>query len=97
MINSKLVGKTLPEIIHMIVFEELTSVTYHDGEYLESLLQKYISQEELADELQRCGDHNYDQGLIDGRREARDYENFRLCKRVTDLEQLLKENEIEFD
>lgn len=33
MINSKLVGKTLPEIIHMIVFEELTSVTYHDGDY----------------------------------------------------------------
>ena len=41
MINSKLVGKTLPEIIHMIVFEEITDVNYHDGEYLEMLLQEY--------------------------------------------------------
>lgn len=96
MINSKLVGKTLPEIIHMIVFEELASVTYYDGEYMEGLLEEYISQEELDDELQRCGDHNYGQGLIDGRREARNYENFRLCKRIADLEQLLKENGIEF-
>ena len=46
MINSKLVGKSLPEIIHMIVFEELTSVTYHDGECMESLLQEYISASE---------------------------------------------------
>ncbi len=31
MINSKLVGKSLPEIIHMIVFEQLTEVNYYDG------------------------------------------------------------------
>lgn len=96
MINSKLVGKTLPEIIHMIVFEQITELNYHDGEYMESLLEECISQEELADELQRCGDRNYDQGLIDGRREARNYENFRLCKRIVDLEALLKENGIEY-
>lgn len=49
MINSKLVGKTLPEIIHMIVFEELTSVTYHDGEYMEMLLQEYIHESDAED------------------------------------------------
>ena len=60
MINSKLVGKTLPEIIHMIVFEEITNVNYHDGEYIESLLQGYISQDdidetttELEDDIER--------------------------------------------
>ena len=41
MINSKLLGKSLPEIIHMIVFEEITDVNYHDGEYMEMLLQEY--------------------------------------------------------
>ncbi len=46
MINSKLVGKSLPEIIHMIVFEQVTSVNYHDGAHMESLLQEYISSSE---------------------------------------------------
>lgn len=49
MINSKLVGKTLPEIIHMIVFEEITEVNYHDGEYMEMLLQKYTHESDIED------------------------------------------------
>ncbi|HDG1611342.1 TPA: hypothetical protein PFD71_003232 [Vibrio cholerae] len=93
MINSKLVGKTLPEIIHMIVFEEITEVNYHDGEYMESLLQEYISQEELEDAAESNSEDSYYEGLCDGSRET----HLKLNQRIADLEQLLKENGIEFD
>lgn len=49
MINSKIVGKTLPEIIYMIVFEEVTSVTYHDGKYMEMLLGEYTHESDVED------------------------------------------------
>lgn len=83
MINSKLVGKTLPEIIHMIVFEELTSVTYHDGEYMESLLQEYTH----SSEREYLNDK-----IVDLENELADAEDY-----IEVLEELLKENGIEFD
>lgn len=89
MINLKLVGKTLPEIIHMIIYEEVTDVTYHDGEYMEMLLQEYISQDDVDETTETISELEADiERLEDTSREGQEHIEY--------LENLLKENGIEY-
>lgn len=94
MINSKLKlkGYSLEEVIHEGVFGNIPELTVDDWQYLESLVEGYLTPEQVnenvSSQLDETADVNYSQGLEDGRREY-----YYQMKR---LEELLKENEIEY-
>lgn len=94
MINSKLKlkGYSLEEVIHEGVFGNIPELTIDDWKYLESLVEEYLTPEQvnenISSQLDETADCNYNQGYSDGSGDYY-YENERL-------KNLLKENDIEY-
>ena len=86
MMQSKLIGKTIEEFIHDVIFEYVTEVNYCDGELLEHMLADFEERicSDTIDELdEKCT------MLEDDLQSAE--------SRIDYLEDLLQENEIEYE
>lgn len=94
MLNSKLKlkGYSLEEVIHEGVFGNIQELNIDDWKYLESLVEGYLTpeqvNEDISSQLDEAAEVNYSQGLDDGSRKY-----YYQMKR---LEELLKENGIEY-
>lgn len=57
MMHSKLLGKTIEEFIHDVIFEYVTAINFRDGEQLEYMLSDFEERirSDAIDELdERC-------------------------------------------
>lgn len=71
MVHSKLIGKTIEEFIHDVIFEYTTEINYRDRELLEYMLADFEERicsdaiEELEDDLQSAESRiDYLEGLL---------------------------------
>ena len=86
MTQSKLIGKTIEEFIHEVIFESTTEINFRDGEELERMLSDFEERirSKVIDELEdRCTI------LEDDLQSAE--------SRIYYLEELLQENNIEYE
>lgn len=85
MTQSKLIGKTIEEFIHDVIFEYVTAINFRDGEQLEYMLSDFEERirSDVIDELdEKCTI------LEDDLQSAE--------SRIEYLEELLEENEIKY-
>lgn len=93
MFNSslKLQGLSLEEIIHEGIHGNISEVSIDDWKFIESLLEDYLTPEQvesnIQEQLDETADVNYTQGLDDGGADTREIERLR---------EILKENDIEY-
>ena len=71
MSQSKLIGKTIEEFIHDVIFEYVTEINFRDGEELEKMLSDFEERicsdtiDELKDDLQSAESRiDYLEGLL---------------------------------
>jgi hypothetical protein len=86
MIQSKLIGKTIEDFIHDVIFEYITEINFRDGEQLEYMLSDFeerVRSNAIYELEEKCTI------LEDDLQSAE--------SRIDYLEDLLQENEIEYE
>lgn len=83
--QSKLIGKTIEEFIHDVIFEYVTEINFRDGEQLEYMLSDFeerIRSDAIDEIYEKCTILEEDLQSAESRIEC--------------LEELLQENEIKY-